>query len=121
MYKRQLAAAGVFLKNNFKSADEQPPYYHQSAVLWQLIMSINGAHDYGRIAFGNRSVRPVAEYLKEKIFRSSELHWYFSWALCGAGLLRPSPQKIREIAVSYTHLHCASWGSARRRRRPPGG
>ncbi|MFY9113719.1 MAG: amidase, partial [Dethiobacteria bacterium] len=94
---KALAAAGVFLKNNFKSADEQPPYYHQSAVLWQLIMSINGAHDYGRIAFGNRSVRPVAEYLKEKIFRSSELHWYFSWALCGAGLLRPSPQKIREI------------------------
>lgn len=94
---KALATVNEFLKRNFETIDEQPPYYHQSAVLWQLIMSINRAHGYARPAFGERPVRPLVEYLKEKIFRSSDLHWYFTWALCGAGLVGPGPQKTRAI------------------------
>ncbi|NLI70662.1 MAG: amidase [Firmicutes bacterium] len=94
---KALATVNEFLKSNFETIDEQPPYYHQSAVLWQLIMSINKAHGYARPAFEERPIRPMMEYLKEKIFRSSDLHWYFTWALCGAGLVGPGPQKTKKI------------------------
>lgn len=92
-----LRSVREFLQQRFPLFDEQPPYYDQAALLWQRIMSIDGAFEMGEIAFGNRPVRPWPEYLKEKLFKTSDLHHYFTWAMIGANLLKPSPRLLKEI------------------------
>lgn len=75
----------------------QPPYYTDTALLWQLIMSINGADEMAKIAFGGHRIKLVREYLKEKLFKKSELHDYFTWALIGAKIFKPNVAKQLQI------------------------
>lgn len=89
-----LEAVRSQMQEDFTVADEQPPYYQQATLLWQRIMGINGAHDYGRIAFSGRPVNPGREYLKEKLFKSSDLHAYFSWVLFTANMTKPSKKAL---------------------------
>ena len=89
-----LKAVRDYLQSTFPVVDEQPPYFRQSSVLWQRIMSIEGAYAYGQIAFNHRPVHPLQEYLKEKCFKSSELHHYFTWVLVGANLTKPSQKAL---------------------------
>jgi len=84
-------------KHNMPVFDETPPYYHSSALLWQLIMSIDGGEGGAKIAFGGKPIRPFMEFLKERVGKHSELHYFFTWATFGANLFRPSPKKIHEI------------------------
>jgi Asp-tRNA(Asn)/Glu-tRNA(Gln) amidotransferase A subunit family amidase len=91
-----LEAVRSRLQQDFAVEDEQPPHYQQAADLWQRIMGINGAYEYGRIAFNGRPVNPGREYLKEKLFKSSELHAYFSWVLFTANMTKPSQRALRQ-------------------------
>ncbi len=84
------------LQKQIKVVDEPPPYYTDAAQLWQLIMSMS-AEDVAALAFGQRPVKVVREYLKEILFKSSDLHRFITWALIGAAMFAPKPNKIAEI------------------------
>jgi len=92
-----IQAVRQFLQKQFAINEEQPPYYQESAAIWQSIMSIDGAREMAEIAFGTNPIRPLPEYLKEVFFHSSPLHRYFTWALAAARLVKPSPRKLRDI------------------------
>lgn len=94
---KTLLAIRQFLQEGFPLSDEQPPYYLESATMWQNIMSIDGAREMAEIAFGESPRRPLQEYLKEVFSQSSDLHRYFTWALLGARLVKPSQRTLREI------------------------
>src|SRR5699024_1984915 len=68
-----------------------------SALLWQEIMSIDGGKSIQRKAFSRDKPNVVKEYLKEKTTGNSEYHHYFTWALIGAKLFKPSKQRKQEI------------------------
>lgn len=86
-----------FLRERFPLSDAQPPYYGESAMIWQDIMSIDAAREMAEIAFGEEPIRPFREYLKEIFFQSSDLHRYFTWALIGSKIVKPSPRTLQKI------------------------
>lgn len=87
----------TIVNHSMETFDEEPPYFRDSALLWQLIMSIDGGEGVAKIAFGEKRARPLAEFLKERLVKKSDLHHYFTWAIFGANFFRPSQKKIKEI------------------------
>ncbi|HNX28759.1 MAG TPA: amidase [Syntrophomonadaceae bacterium] len=85
-----------YLTLQMEVTDAPPPYYTDAARLWQLIMSI-GIDDAAAMFFDGKPVRLYQEYLREVLFKSSELHRYFTWAIIGAKMFAPAPEKIAEI------------------------
>lgn len=92
-----LQAIRSFLSEKMAVTDEIPPYFTETAVLWQEIMSIDGAAGAASEAFGSRPARPVREYLLDKAGKETGMHRYLSWALIGASLFKPSDSRVREI------------------------
>lgn len=85
------------LSKTFGVDDEQPPMYEEAALLWQLIMSIDGADNVAREAFHNQNTNRVKEWLKEILFKKSDWHLYLTWALIGAKTFKPSLKKVKEM------------------------
>lgn len=90
-----------YVEGTFKVIDEQPPYYKESAKFWQENMSIDGGDYVSKIAFGDRPIRPFSEYLKEIMFKSSDLHRYFTWVVTCARLTKPSNRRINKLKKIY--------------------
>ncbi|HSJ39318.1 MAG TPA: amidase, partial [Planococcus sp. (in: firmicutes)] len=95
----------VFRKSSsdFETEREIPPYFNDSAVVWQEIMSIDGAVDARNEAFGRKSVNLYSSYLTERLNRKSEVHRYLSWALIGASLFKPSEKRLKKIEDFLQH------------------
>ncbi|MFC4075840.1 amidase [Salinithrix halophila] len=90
------------MDRRFSLTDQEPPYYRESAQLWQWIMSIDGAHDTATIAFDDKPIRPIWEFAKEILGKKSDLHRYLSWALIGARLFKPSQKRLAAIQQTLT-------------------
>ncbi|MFS0784357.1 amidase [Bacillus sp. 1P06AnD] len=86
-----------FLQKSFPVSDQKPPYYQASALMWQLIMSIDGANDIARTAFSHPKPPIWKEYVKEKLLRVSDHHRFLTWALIGAKWLQPKKEQLEEI------------------------
>jgi len=82
---------------DFKSCDKAPPYFSQSALLWQELMSIDGASHVKALMTSDGKANPIVEYVKEKLTGRSETHAYLSWALLGANMFKPSEARRAEI------------------------
>lgn len=87
----------LFLKESFTVSRSAPPYFEESAQLWQEIMSINGAKKVERLAFNKDRTNLYAAYAKEKLTNNTRTHPYLSWALIGAKMFKPSPVRVRQI------------------------
>ncbi|WAA09025.1 amidase [Fervidibacillus albus] len=95
--KEALEKVKEILSDDMVILDEEPPFFRQSARLWQLIMSIDGGETNAKIAFAGKKKSPLKEFLKERLFHSSDVHQYLSWALYGARLFRPKEKQRGEI------------------------
>jgi len=85
------------LEAEFTVEEETPPYYEESALIWQQIMSIDGARHIRRLMSEDGQRHPITEYVKEKLAGSSDIHAYLSWALIGANMFKPSSRRLDEI------------------------
>ncbi|TCZ77423.1 amidase [Paenibacillus albiflavus] len=85
------------LEEAIQVVDEQPPMYEQSALLWQQIMSIDGASNVVNAASGKRLLKPMRHWLQERIAGNSEWHRYLLWALVGARTFKPSKQQMAKL------------------------
>lgn len=85
------------LQENFETRKGVPPFFAESALLWQEMMSVDGGEGIAEITFGKKKRRELGAYLKEAITGKSDTHRYLSWALIGANLFRPSEKRIDEI------------------------
>lgn len=86
----------TYLSDLYETNRSIPPYFEDSAVLWQEIMSIDGGKGVESIAYPNRK-NVFINYLQEKITKRTEIHPYFSWALIGSKVFKPSKKRISEI------------------------
>lgn len=85
------------LGEHFQTEQIVPPFFNDSALLWQEIMSIDGAENVAKIAFGDRKIHSTREYLLEKTSGKAKLHHYLTWALIGARLFKPNKKRLKEI------------------------
>lgn len=98
-----LDAVFADISQDYRSEREVPPYFEESAQIWQEIMSIDGAAGPKLEALGDKASSPVQEFLKERLTGKSDIHRYLSWALVGAGLFKPSPKRIGKIQQALRH------------------
>jgi len=96
--KRLLDSINQFLRKHVKSKRSIPPFFNETATVWQEIMSIDGAKAHAKIAYGEKSRRPIISFFGDKVTGNSELHPYLSWALVGTFLFKPSKKRVKEIA-----------------------
>lgn len=85
------------LRNEFYVERTAPPFFHESATLWQEIMSINGGKMALDEAFKGKSVNVFNHYIKEVLSGTANNHRYLLWALIGASIFKPSAKRIQEI------------------------
>ncbi|MFD1066463.1 amidase [Oceanobacillus locisalsi] len=87
-----------FLERIYSVQQIMPPYFRDSALIWQEIMSINGSKLVEDEAFNNDRSGLVRSFLKEKLSQRTKVHPYLSWAIMGAKMFKPSQKRVREIA-----------------------
>ncbi|WP_152655045.1 amidase [Oceanobacillus sp. CFH 90083] len=87
-----------FLERIYSVQQIMPPYFKDSALIWQEIMSINGSKLVEDEAFNNDRSGLVRSFLKEKLRQRTKVHPYLSWAIMGAKMFKPSQKRVKEIA-----------------------
>lgn len=95
--KDVLHSIEAFLSKHFSTEQIIPPYFEESAQLWQEIMSINGSKDIEKLAFNNDRSRLIYTFIKEKVTEQTDVHPYLSWALIGSKLFKPSNKRVKDI------------------------
>lgn len=97
--KQALDQIEEVLKQELTVRRAVPPYFNDSAQLWQEIMSIDGGEAIRALAFNGRP-NVLSSYVKEKLSRKTAVHPYLSWALIGAKVFKPSSQRLKEIEAT---------------------
>ncbi len=92
----------TFYADSYHVSEKQPPYLEQVALLWQWIMSIDGAKSVAQAAFENQKKSVTGEWLKEKLFHNSDYHAYLTWALIGANLFQPGSKQMEQLKKELT-------------------
>lgn len=85
-----------FLEESFPVNRTTPPFFADSAQIWQEIMSIDGGAGIAKTAAPD-SKGMLREFMKEKLAKKGSVHSYLSWALIGAKMFQPSEKRITEI------------------------
>src|SRR5690606_6036430 len=101
----RLLLDSIFQKSapSFETEREIPPYFNESATLWQEIMSIHGSLDARNEAYGDKTLNLYNSYIKERLTGKSDVHRYLSWALIGASLYKPSAKRVDKIREYLQH------------------
>lgn len=87
----------TLVQNKYETARTIPPYFNDSAQLWQEIMSVDGGKEIRHLAFNTDRVNVWKQYLQEKLTNNTNTHLYLSWALIGANMFKPSAKRIHDI------------------------
>ncbi|TLS36587.1 amidase [Pseudalkalibacillus caeni] len=76
---------------------QTPPFFEESSLIWQEIMSLDGGKGITGLLSDKGNGSPLKEYMKEKMFKNSEIHYYLTWALIGTRLFKPNKKRVGEI------------------------
>lgn len=68
----------LFLKKTFKTKRQVPPYFKESAELWQEIMSVDGGKEMRSLGFNTKHPKLIPTYIKEKLTGKTDTHSYLS-------------------------------------------
>ncbi len=85
------------MKKSYEVEETVPPYFDNTAQIWQEIMSIDGAKSVRQIAYNTDRVNVIGNFIKEKLTGKTPVHPYLSWALIGANMFKPTAKRIQEI------------------------
>jgi len=86
-----------YVKDIYQTFFSLPPYFNDSAVVWQEIMSIDGGKEIRELAFNTDRANVWKYYMQEKLMKNTKTHTYLSWALIGANMFKPSLKRKKEI------------------------
>lgn len=97
--KQLLDQVTEVLKPQLTVKREIPPYFFDSATIWQEIMSIDGSELIATLAFGKKpsTFTVVKSYLQEKLSQKTDHHAYLLWAILGSKLFQPKQEQIKII------------------------
>ncbi|RYG72085.1 amidase [Lentibacillus lipolyticus] len=86
-----------FLSQTLSVNRTVPPYFADSAQLWQEMMSVDGGKEMKQLAFNTDRPNVFASFTKEMLTKHTPVHLYLSWALIGAKLFQPSAARLSKI------------------------
>ena len=95
--KHILNQTELFLEKTFSTKQSSPPYFRDSALIWQEILSMEGSKLIEQEAYNNDRSNVYTSFFKEKLTQRTKVHPYLSWAIMGAKMFRPSRKRIREV------------------------
>lgn len=95
--EKMLTKVAEFLASYYKTSYTIPPYFNQSAAVWQEIMSIDGGEEIKKLAFNTDRTNLWKHYLQEKTTKRTTTHEHLSWALIGANIFKPTAKRKSEI------------------------
>lgn len=95
--KDLLRKIGTSLAQDYSVDDELPGFFNSLSLIWQMIMSYEGEGNMITTTFAKTKFNPLWEYIKEVFAGKSDFHAYFTWAIIGAGLFRPTEKKINQL------------------------
>ncbi|MGJ9457493.1 amidase [Oceanobacillus sp. CF4.6] len=90
----------IFLEKTYSTKRAVPPYFKNSSLIWQEIMSIEGSKLIELEAYNNDRSNVYTSFFKEKLTQRTKVHPYLSWAIMGSKMFRPSLKRVREIEES---------------------
>lgn len=82
---------------DFKAKREVPPYFHESAFVWQKNMSIEGSDQLKPLLSEHKKVNIIKAFIKEKLTGRTEIPAKLSWAMIGSDLFRTSASELEAI------------------------
>lgn len=86
-----------YLSDLYHTSYAIPPFFNQSATVWQEIMSIDGGKEIKQLAFNTDRANVWKHYIKERATNKTKTHEFLSWALIGANLFKPSTKRKKEM------------------------
>lgn len=86
-----------FLEKTYSTKRIIPPYFRESSLVWQEIMSIEGSELIEKEAYNNDRSNVYTSFFKEKLTQRTKVHPYLSWAIIGAKMFKPTRKRVREI------------------------
>src|SRR5690625_2082665 len=92
-----------FLSKRYETNRSVPPFFTDSAQLWQEIMSVHGGKLMSELAFDKKHPNLITTYIKEKLTNKTDIHPYLTWALIGSKLFKPSQNRIERIEEIIKH------------------
>ncbi|WP_087972707.1 amidase [Oceanobacillus rekensis] len=95
--KEILDELNLLLGKTYSTKRAIPPYFENSSLIWQEIMSIEGSKLIELEAYNNDRSNVYTSFFKEKLTQRTKVHPYLSWAILGSKMFRPSLKRIREI------------------------
>lgn len=85
------------VSHTYNSTTTIPPFFNDSATIWQEIMSHDGGREITTLAFNTDRVNIFKEYMKSKLKRNTKHHPYLLWSLVGANMFKPSQKRLKEM------------------------
>ncbi|WP_241154303.1 amidase [Staphylospora marina] len=85
------------LQRNRTVDAEGAPHLKESALTWQLIMSLGGAEHIRKTAGLRGILHTTTEWLKGKAGLHTPWHPWLTWGLLGAWMFRPNDQQVAEL------------------------
>ncbi|WP_085991470.1 amidase [Oceanobacillus senegalensis] len=74
-----------------------PPFFDESARLWQDILSSEGSNLLKKEAFSNDRSGVYYAFLREKLTQRTSIHPYLSWGIIGSKLFKPSATRLLRV------------------------
>lgn len=88
-----------FLEGTYHIRLSIPPYFNDSAQIWQELMSVDGGQEIKKLAFNTDRPNVWKSYIREKLTNKTTIHQYLSWALIGARMFKPSKKRLYDITA----------------------
>ncbi|MFD2629000.1 amidase [Oceanobacillus kapialis] len=86
-----------FLTESFSTNRFIPPYFEESALLWQEILASEGGELIEKSAYQNDRSNLLKAFLREKMAKRTTVDPYLSMGILGSKLFRPSKSRVKEI------------------------
>ncbi|MGP4081405.1 amidase [Pseudalkalibacillus sp. R45] len=84
-------------EQDFAMQVDEPPLFEESTLIWQQLMSMDGAKALRKhLMVNERQPSLYREFLKSKYTRS-DIHSYLSWAMIGARMFKPSGRRLNTL------------------------
>ncbi|WP_408010553.1 amidase [Pseudalkalibacillus sp. A8] len=84
-------------EQDFVMQKDMPPLFDESSLIWQQLMSLDGAKALRKqLMVNDKQPSLYVEFLKSKYFRS-DIHTFLSWAMIGARLFKPSGKRLNTL------------------------
>lgn len=92
----------LYLGKTFSIKRTVPPYFEESARLWQEILSSGDSSVLEKGAYNNDRSRLMKGFIREKLTEKTTIHPFLSRSILASKIFKPSAKRLKEIREIIT-------------------